>query len=402
MGYDLTFTDYGVSTPDTEEVLQAVQEIFTSALGTDLDLDPSTPQGQLITAITNIIVRKNSDLLFLINQFNPSTSSGVYQDALAQLYFLKRKPATSSVVYCTCVGLEGTVLYGKNEANPAYVQSTTGDIFVCSNTVVIPEEGTLSVLFESVEKGEVPVLANTITKIYKQVSGWDTVNNPTSGTMGTLQESQFELEQRRKRSLALNATGNVDSVYAGVANCSNVLDCVVKENDTNIPVAYKGVTITPHSIYVAVNGGDSEEIARAIKNKKSGGCMTCNTAQYGETVYLDDAFLPIKFDRVGFVQTWVKVVVAEELTDEAKEQIKKVVVDNFNGNDEVGDKISLEETYYASRYYQPLYTNGFNSIISIKIGYEEDEIDEDKLTFYVNVLPSLDTDHVIVEEQVNG
>lgn len=68
--------------------------------------------GQLITSETAIVQDKNSQLLFLANMFNPETATGVYQDALAKIYFLTRQPARSTVVPCVCTGLPGTVIPG--------------------------------------------------------------------------------------------------------------------------------------------------------------------------------------------------------------------------------------------------------------------------------------------------
>ena len=49
-----------------------------------LNVDPETPQGQIIDSETAAIHQKDSELAFLANQFNPKTSSGIWQDALGK------------------------------------------------------------------------------------------------------------------------------------------------------------------------------------------------------------------------------------------------------------------------------------------------------------------------------
>ena len=53
-------------------------------------------QGQIIDAETLAITQKDAELAFLANMFNPKTARGIWQDALAEIYFIKRKEAVNS------------------------------------------------------------------------------------------------------------------------------------------------------------------------------------------------------------------------------------------------------------------------------------------------------------------
>ena len=101
----IDFTENGPVVPDTATVRDAVETDWQAAFDNRLNPDPATPQGQLITSETAIVQDKNSQLLFLSNMFNPETAEGIYQDALAKIYFLTRQAARSTVVPCTCTGL---------------------------------------------------------------------------------------------------------------------------------------------------------------------------------------------------------------------------------------------------------------------------------------------------------
>lgn len=387
--YDLEFTDKGVIAPPTSEIKKDVQALFVKAFGEGLTLDDSTPQGYLIDGITNIIANKNASMIYLINQFNPSFARGIWQDALGNLYFLQRKSATPTIVQCVCTGLPGTVIPGlDNPIGTAQVQNGGGDIFVCTSTGTIPESGSITLQFQSAELGEIPAPANSINRIYRQIQGWDTVNNPAAGVLGAAQESRSEYENRRKNSLALYATGCREAVYSRVFNVANVTDVVVVENDSSESATIQGVTLVRNSIYVIVNGGDNTAIAEAIRNSKSGGCATNGQV----SVLLPGSYIPIQFDRPQNTNVYIQVTLDKD-TEDYEDLIKNAIVDNFNGSDGSAG-ITIGQTIYASRFYCPLTAKGLN-IVSIKVSLDN-TVWQDALTFNLNQMPVTDSANITV------
>lgn len=104
----------GFSVSETSDIRDGVAKDWVTAFKEqgrpDLNTDPETPQGQVIDSQTAAIHQKDVELAFLAQQFNPQTASGRWQDALAKIYFISRKPAINSTCVCTLTGINGTTV----------------------------------------------------------------------------------------------------------------------------------------------------------------------------------------------------------------------------------------------------------------------------------------------------
>lgn len=357
--YTPTFGPTGFVSPQPDAVLSGVQASINAAFGGTLNQALNTPQGQLATTLAAIIDDKNSTFLFYTSQTDPQYAQGRMQDAIGQIYFMTRIPAQPTSVLCECSGLPGTVI-----PINAQVKDSAGNIYVCLTGGTIPISGTLLLQFANVVSGPIPCLAGTITQIYSAVSGWSGVTNPGGTdtdptTLGRDVENQQEFEYRRQQSVALNSVGMVQSIYAAVAASGTPVptDVYVTENVADTSQVIGGVTLAPHSVYVAVVGGNQLAIATAIWSKKSPGCnYNGATSQvvydynYAPPVpytvyYTVPANLPIYFT--------VNLVNNGNLPADIVTQVKAAVASAFVGGDG-GDAQRIGGTVYASRFYLPV------------------------------------------------
>ncbi len=228
-----------------------------------MNLNLETPQGQLASSEAAVIADFNALFAQFVNQVDPDTASGFMQDAIARIYFLTRSPGAPTSVACVCVGSFGTVI-------PAGAQAadTSGNLYACVDGGEIPIGGSITPQFANVKNGPIPCPLNTLTKIYRAIPGWDTINNPLPGVIGANVESQQEFAYRRDQSVALNARGSLQSIYAAVFDVPDVIDVYVYENTTSSPLAVgsTGYVLVPHSLYVAAVGGSPADIAQAMHN----------------------------------------------------------------------------------------------------------------------------------------
>ena len=371
----ITFNDKtGLVAEETSVVRARIAQEWKNAFATDprlpvLDTNPETPAGQLIDGQTALASEKDNDMVYIANMFNPKNATGVWQDALAAIYFLNRKIALPTYVTCQVRGAYGTTIpYG------ALVQDVNGYTFLNTSVVVIGSSGTANIYVRCTETGAVEVAPNTVTQIVTTVPGWDSVTNPSAGITGRDEESQAAFENRRAGSVGKNSHGAVASIYGTIADLNNVVAVLVLENTTNADKTIKGVTLAGHSVYISVYGGDNTDIARAIYNKIDGGVGTQGNTMLTYNPASDniadqpDALYTYYIERPDTVETAVKVTVSDDETTGLTNAIKEAVVENFNGNSSFR-RVKMGDTLYASRFYADVIKAGVTMLENIEIKY---------------------------------
>lgn len=363
------FTPEGLVLPQESEILAGVLADMDSAFGGGLNKNLETPQGQLASTTTAIIGDKNSEFASYVSQVDPAFAAGRMQDAIGRIYFLDRKPGTATTVIATCMGLTGvTIPVG------ARAQAVDGNIYLCTQAGTIPASGSIDLPFSCSINGPISCAAGTLNQIYQAIPGWDSVSNADAGTVGSNVESRAEFEERRRQSVALNARGSLPSIYAAVANLDGVIDVYVTENNLSIAQTIGGVSLVPHSIWVAVVGGEAADIAAAIWRKKSNGANYNGNTSF--TVEDRDGY---SYPYPSYVVTWetpaampvkfaVQLANNPSLPSNIVDLTKQVIIDAFNGADG-GQRARIGSTIYASRFYAPVSLLGASvSILSLLLG----------------------------------
>lgn len=389
MAFDLIFSNNGIEQPSASAIREELEQMFISIWGNQINLDASSKQGQLITSLTTIILEKNASIAKAIQSFNPKTAendseSGMYwQDAIGNIYGMERIGATYTTVLCNLSGRVGTVI-----PETAQAISTNGDIFNITQSVTIPSSGQVSVYFTAIESGAIPADAGSINTIYTPVVGWDSVNNTSSGVIGSGVESREDFENRRIALLGRYSTNQVESIRAELLSVEGVIRCSVRENDTDNAVTVQGVSLPAHSVYCVVEGGELNAIGSAIRLKKSGGCSTSGSQTY------NDSYGTIHYDIPSY--TPVRVVVNATETDttpaDIVDTIKSLLVSDMS-NDST-NLIGIGETLYAGRFYKVLSGLDVN-LTSITVGLVGGA-QSGSVSFNLNQVASLSAENITV------
>lgn len=360
----------GVTLPSTQDIRQDIGEKIQQAFQTSpdeplLNIEPSSPMGQVLDLIVSEIEAKNAEIIFLSNMVNPVTATGKFLDALASLYGLDRKISEPTVVNCKLTGLKGTVIpYG------AIAQDSQGNQYRHSNAsgAKIADNGTVLTTFTAIEHGPLEVASGAVNKIVTTIAGWDSITNPTAGIIGRDEETDSELRNRMIESYAINATGYVEAIQANLAALDGVLDVRVLENPNNTSIEKFGVTINPHSILISIVGGEDGEIAKTIYQRKDAGCGT--TGDY-QVSYTDENFYnaTYTYNIVRPESQALKIKVTffgSSMNPTEKNLVIQSLINDVTGGG-ANDRVSLASTVYASRFYSAIQSSTTAPIASIEV-----------------------------------
>jgi hypothetical protein len=365
------FTPEGLVVPPASAILAGVMADYNAAFGGNLNPALETPQGQLASSTAAVIDDANAVFAEFVNQVDPDTADGFMQDAIARIYFLDRSPGAPTTVAALCVGAFGTVI-----PVGARAQDTSGNIYVCTGEVTIPIGGSVTATFANEVNGPIPCPTNTLTTIYQAIPGWDTIDNVAPGVLGRDVETRAEFEFRRQNSVALNARGSLPSIYAAVFELDGVLDVYATENVTDaiINVGSTNYPLAPHSLYVAVVGGEDQEIGEAIWRKKDVGCDYNGDTTV--TVQDPSGYLPpapeyeVTFERPTALPIFFNVEIADSPDNPAniEDLVKATIIASFFGADG-SNRVRIGSLILASKFYAPVSAIGDTvSILSILIG----------------------------------
>ena len=393
-GFDVTeITDL------REQIATEWQKAFKEKDRPLLNTDPETPQGQIIDSQVASVNQKDSEVLYLAQQFDPRTAEGRFQNALAEIYFIKRKPAINSYAMCTINGRAGTQI----NAGALIESEIDGTQWSLDQDVTIPANETITAKFTCLANGAISASAGTLTKIVTTVTGWDTVTNATA-IVGSLEESQSAFEQRRKDSVSLNARSTVNAVYANVAQCDGVIAVYAVDNKKNISETIDNYTLTPHSVFVSVIGGENADIAKAIYNNLSAGCDYNGNTSVDITNEYSGAVETVKFYRPAQFNIYVKVQIqnSASLQNDYENIVKQAVYNNFYGLDSTKIsnepllRLKMNDDLYSSRFTPSILNAGITNVLTVQLSLDGSEW-VNNIHVPITANPTLDLNNIIIE-----
>ena len=394
----ITFNpDVGFSADSTSTIRQSIVDDWTAVFDDEnatLNTSSESPAGQIIDSESVLVTAKDSEFLYLANQFDPRVSEGRFQDAIGAIYFLERKTAQPSIVECTCTGLQGTVIPAGS-----IIQTDDGIKLQSVGSVTIGATGTANVEFETLEKAPIQIGAWTCNKIITVIAGWDAVTNATAGTPGQYIENRAAFENRRYLSVAANSHGSRLSLQGALYTVDGVIDCLVLENKTDVTVTKQGVTLISHSVGICIYGGDDDEIAEMIYNKLDAGCGT-NGSTTVTYVSEDNATNTYQIIRPTPTNLYIAVTINQTpLTlQSVVDDVKQAIYNDFLGNDPNSQNTRRKcgTTIYASSFtVATIKTAGVTDLVSIYIGRTSSPSDN-AVTMDADEEPILDIDNISV------
>lgn len=304
-------TSQGVIVPDTSTLRDDVESEYRSVFGQDLDVNPETPQGALITMEVenrDAVVRNNAELA---NQINPDLAGGIFLDAIWALMGGQRFDATHSFLsQVKFTGIAEAIIPKGSQA-----ATLNGDLFETTKTLIIGKDGSVAGDMRAIETGAVECGVGQLNKVASSVLGWETVHNPSNAVLGRDAESDLQSRRRRKQTLAKNTVSVGEAITSALYELEGVRSLAYRENYTDQPMMFDGITLVPHSIYVCVEGGDKEAIARSLLRTKTLGAAFNGSEEVDVLENISGQIYPVKFDRAKEIVLFCRVTVKKATVD---------------------------------------------------------------------------------------
>ncbi|MEI7410046.1 baseplate J/gp47 family protein [Pectobacterium aroidearum] len=395
----VTLSNIGVSVPDEIDILNGRLTDLDTAFGGGMSKSLTTPQGQIAMSDTAIIGDKNDNLAWLVNQVNPDFAEGRMQDGIGQIYFIDRIPALGTTVTSNCTGLVGTVI-----PSGSIAQDSSGYLYYSLADATIPASGSVSVVFQNQSTGAIACPIGALNTIYRAITGWSGITNTAAGVLGNEVEGRANFEYRRRQSVAGNANNQLSAIYANVLAVSGVTDAYVTQNNTGAAVdkGFTDYTLEPHSIYVCVYGGTSEDIANAIFQKLCPGPSmmgaTTHTVVDSQNYVQPYPEYEIKWQTPTPVNVHFTVELSanDSMPATIVSDARTAIINAFNGEDG-GTRARIGSTIFAGRYYSGVQNIDQNNIDILSITISRNGTTyQTSASFGIDEIPTLDASNITV------
>ena len=319
-------TLFGINAKSSLEIKRDLEQIFKSSFGDDLNLDSSTPQGQLITSLTEIVSNQTNAIVKLYNAF-VNGGDGNLLDNYAKTFFgLTRNPEKKGSITVTISGTPGTSIPVDFACSDGH-----GHQFITTSSYNIASNGSVTVNMEQNYDEDFIVNAMALNTIDTPKEGVERIVNTLPSIKPIKAETDTELRLRIKNSLSFRSK----AIFSGLISRLRELHGVQKvggyENYTSEDETVKGTLMKANSINCVVKGGDLNEIGKTIKHLKNPGCYVGGDIiidVYDDEIaenYTMRVYRPKNKNLKARVEVKINSLVNQDYAEQLKEQLKNYI-----------------------------------------------------------------------------
>lgn len=315
----LEITDKGLTYERLDVILARISNEFRAIYGNDININPDTPDGQIIGIFSQALADLNEAIAGIYAMSDPTKAVGTWLDI--QLKYVGSSRIRPQYSYLNNVEIDteiGTII---PEGFSVVDENNTEWVTVNSATAT---SNKLYMQFRSRDYGAFMVAADSSLTAKTIVMGVGLIRTTSDAQLGNLQESDAAALARFLRSYQQNNINDVEGLEGALLALPDVRDVVIYENYTGTMDA-RGVE--PHTINTVIIGGDDEQIAQTILKKKTMGCGVQGSTSV--TLFYREIERIIDFDRASRVDISVKVtVIRRNAMDVNVDEIKSSIASN--------------------------------------------------------------------------
>ena len=321
----------GYHRPTYDEILAAKIQTAKELFGEDIDTGEQTALGKFIRIGAYDLAKAYEDIEMVYYARFPNTASGVSLDRLCVFAAITRNPATRSQHIIKVYG-EAGFEFGIGELE---VCGDNNDItFYNINNYTIPESGSVEVVVECTEAGEIGNVTK-ITEIVNPLAEIERIDYIGIEKIGEEVESDYDLRKRFEQTLSGAGSSNVNAIRAAILRVPTVKSASVIENKTGA-VDAQGRPANSFECYAYGGEEYEQEIAEAIFAKAPAGIPTCSTSSNPviKTV-VDDSGTEhtIKFSHTEEIDVYISIKYKRNSSFETdgESKIERILTEYING-----------------------------------------------------------------------
>ena len=373
-----------------DQLIEEMKQIF----GQDIYIENDSADYQMISILAKKIFDSYSMGMLAYNNRTPNTAIGTGLDNNVAFADIQRKSSTYSSVQLAITGANGTSLKG------CYALDENDNRWNIPDTV-IPETGMITVDAICSVSGNISALPNTVNKIGTPLFGWYSVNNNNAATPGTDVETDAELRGRFSLAIRSPSLTVFESLSAAISALGGVSRISGFENDTsaesngteppNIPAG-----LPPHSVTFIVEGGEDDQVAKAIYSKKTPGCYTNGTTAV-QIVSEMGNIITIRFYRPTYVEVFaqIKVTKLPYWNDRYSDEIKNAIYDYIKGL-EISDNVYNSMIWFVANSVMSDFANPAFVIKEVLLGKEEGSLTNSDVVVNFNEAAEISVSNITV------
>ena len=376
-----TLTETGIKIERLNDIVKRFEDGFKQIYGQNIDLSPSTPDGQMVGILAQIKMDIEELAENVYRQLDPDVATGAWLEQRVAYAGLMRRGASYSYLRSVILtGEPNTHLYA------GIVVSDQNKVrWVLTTDIQLDSNGSGRADFRSEQLGSFNLAKNTTLTIETVTLGLTNAVTFENAEVGVEEETDTQLRERFLFSRTKNAQNSAEAITAKIAALPDVKQVRVLENNT---AQRDALGVEPHSIDVIVYGGNDEEIANVIyQNKGAGVGLQGNTLA---NLKKDGEMRPIRFDKVSLVdiQVSMRCVRYEDFTEIDKDQIKKLLANQVF---KIGQTVSL------SRLYSPINQVGGFWVKELKIARKGQQLKAENVALQPRDLARIMENDIAIE-----
>ncbi|MFK3558974.1 baseplate J/gp47 family protein [Pasteurella multocida] len=370
----------GIVIERLDSILERIELGFKQIYGQNINVDPDTPDGQMIGILGQIKVDLEELAEDVYKQLDPDLATGAWLEQRVAYAGLVRRKASYSY-------LRSLILTGDphTEINNLIVSDTNKTRWSLEQKATLNESGSARADFRSEELGAFSLNANTQLTIETITLGLNSVTTSVDAEIGIEEETDSQLRQRFSKSRARNAINSAEAIEGGIGDLADVKQVIVLENNTS---QTDSIGIPPHSINVVVEGGNETDIAQVIYKNKGAGIGL--QGQTSVNLMINGKQRAIKFDKATPVDVHISMTLVryEDFTEIDKDEVKRML---SNVKFKIGEDVSL------SRLYSPINTVGGFWVKSLKIGKSSGVLNAENIVIQPRELARIQRANIQIE-----